>query len=76
MSVGPHLAPWGKTKCFFEKIFDAFVVSAEFRATEGVALPTWKTLSDRFRKLTDDRKVENSHTAGAPGIVEVYGEKQ
>ena len=76
MAVGAHLAPWSKTQCFFEKTFDAFVVSAEFGANEGFALPTWKTLSERFRKLTADRKIENSHTAGASGIVEVYGEKQ
>ena len=47
-----------------------------FNATAGLALPTWKTLSDRFRKLTADRKAGNSYTAGASGIVEVYGEKQ
>ena len=76
MTVGAHSAPWGKTQCFFEKKFEALVVSAEFRATEGLGLPTWKTLSDRFRKLTADRKIENSHTAGASGIVEVYGERQ
>ena len=39
-------------------------------------MPTWKTLSDRFRKLAADRKADNSRTIAASGIVEVYGDKQ
>ena len=76
MAVGAHLAPWGKTQSFFEETFKAFAISAEFRATKGLALPTRKTLSDRFRKLAADREADNSRTIAVSGIVEVYGDKQ
>lgn len=71
-----HPAPWGKHQELFAKTFEAFLTSAEFKASGSEAPPSWKTLSDRFRKVIADRKLELSKALASSGTAEVYGERQ
>ena len=71
-----HLAPWGKHEELFAKTFEVFLSSAEFKAGSSKAPPSWKTPSDRFRKVISDRKIEVSKALASSGTAEVYGERE
>ena len=74
--LGGHLAPWGKHQELLLKAFDVFLTSLEFKASGLKPPPSWKTISDRFRKNFADRKAEMAKALTSTGTAEVYRERE
>jgi len=43
---------------------------------QSLAKTSWKTICDRFEKLSTDRRIDEKRNAVAPGISEDHGEKE
>lgn len=71
-----HIAPHGMMQKRFEDVFDVFLKTLPSSAVKNCINVSWKTLSDRFRKLVVDRRFTNRKTVGMSGISECFGERE
>ena len=76
ISTDAHLSPHGEAQGRFEETLSLFLSALPAGALEGICLPTWKTLSDRFKKIVADHKTETRSNATASGIIEIRGERE
>ncbi|CDF32477.1 unnamed protein product [Chondrus crispus] len=70
-----HLSPDGEAQGRFEETLTLFQFAFPSGASEGICLPTWKTLRDRFKKIVADHKTESQCNATPSDIIEI-GEEQ
>jgi len=73
---GAHIAAHGQTTARYQEAVSLFLQAAPTGSLKDVVSPTWKSLRDRFKKITTDRREENKANAGASGIIEVRGERE
>ena len=76
ISTDAHLSPHGKAQGPFEETLTLFLSALPSGALGGIRLPTWKTLSDSFKKIVGDHKTESQSNAIASGIIETRGGRE
>jgi len=75
-AVDAHIAPHGEAQARFEEALTIFLSSGPPGGFDAVCTPTWKTLSDRFKKVLCDHRQAVRNNAVASGIIEVRGERE
>lgn len=71
-----HLARHGESQNRFEQVLKCFDDQVPVEVWASTTKPTWKSLSDRFKKLISDHKVSRRINEGSSGIIEVRGERE
>lgn len=74
--TGCHLAAHGKMQSKYEEAIPHFVQSAPLHTLDNVQQPSWKTLSDRFKKIVEEHRTARKRNERATGISEEYGERE
>ena len=75
-AVDGHRLQFGKLQATFEEALALFLGSAPADCFNWIQKPSWKTLSDRFKKMEADHRAAVKHNAAASGIAEVRGERE
>jgi len=75
-AVDAHIAPHGEAQARFEEALTIFLSSGPPGGFDAICTPTWKTLSDRFKKVLCDHRQAVRNNAVASGIIEVRGERE
>ncbi|PXF44493.1 hypothetical protein BWQ96_05765 [Gracilariopsis chorda] len=71
-----HVPPDRGIQSRFEEAMDIFISSAPTKAFDNACAPTWKTLSDLFKKILCEHHTAVKSNAVASGIIEVRGERK
>ena len=75
ISTDAHLSPHGEAQGLFEETPTLSLSALPSGALEGICLPTWKTLSDCFKKFVGDHKTRCQSNATASGIIDIRRER-
>ena len=73
-AVDEHMEPHGEPQKRFEEAFNLFNPSADSDCFDTIAVPTWKTLNDCFKKILSDHRDAVRKNAVASGIISLRGE--
>ena len=75
ISTDAHMAPHSEVQSRFEETLNLYVSSLPPGALRNVYIPSWKTLSDRFKKLLADHRISLAANAVASGIIKARRER-
>ena len=75
-AVDGHRLQFGRLQATFQEALALFLGSAPPGCLNGIEKPSWKMLSDGFKKIGADHRTAVKHNAAASGIVEVRGERK
>ena len=75
-AVDAHLAAHGQSQKRFEAAVPIFLSSLPSPALEETGIPSWKTLTDRFKKIVAGHRAAVKANVVASGIIEVRGERE
>lgn len=77
ISTDAHLSDHGEAKTKFTEALHIFKEGLTASISEnGHALPSWKSLNDRFKKLNADHRIAMARNLTATSIIEVRGERE